>query len=114
MARFSPLRYGERLSSIAEIARKSQRKASVVSRAITAAFREGLVAIERRIPAEPQRNHTLEQELTSHFPELWECRVIVTPETGLRLDQPTVGDRVHEEIGAGAAAFLSTSALFQN
>ena len=67
LKRFEPLRYGRAMEEISALGKQKQRDPAVVSRAISDAFRKGLVEIRTNEYAKYAREFSLEEDLKSKF-----------------------------------------------
>ena len=99
-------------TSIAELAQRHKRAAAVVSRAITSAFKSGLVSVQRSSELSPDRDDATENAMLSRFSGLQSCCVISPSPKGR---EPSLyGDSVHAELGIAAAQFIASSAFIQD
>ncbi len=117
MKRFGPLRQGKRMPTLQQL--KSlyfpERDPSVISRAITSAFKEGLVAVvEVRQPSAslPVRKPLLEKALLKIYRDLHGAIVIDDDDDSL--GQREAGDRLHEKLGLAMAEALSSGSMFRD
>lgn len=109
LARFSPLRDGEPMKPLKVLAKEYNRAEAVVSRAIAAAFSQGLVEIRGidRPPAQYKQNDALQKRMREAFPNLHKVIVIDGREFGVgELER---GDLLHQQLGQAMAKFIQDS-----
>ena len=117
--RFSMLREGKGLFPIKTLAEKYHREPAVISRAIAAAFRDGLVEIRPvdRLRRDPRRHLALEQRLLEAYPTLL-AAIVVQSETPAPNeyddDAERIYDDVHARLGQALAHYIVSGPLLRD
>ncbi|MEK7996461.1 MAG: hypothetical protein AAB403_21885 [Planctomycetota bacterium] len=110
MDRFAPLRQGKGPESIKELAGRYRRDAAVISRAVTSAFRDGLVDIVRTGRPHVQRLQSLEKRILDRYPKLWDAIVVEVHSTEGNSSGQNLGridDETHRKLGYAMAGSTS-------
>lgn len=115
--RMARLRFGAdnngRFRSIDEVAALEGRNVAVVSRAITSAFQEGLVAIQATEAPRALRLPDLERRLRERFSQL-RGAIVLDPGVTDSGSDLAEGDRQHRQLGMAMADLLATGPLFRD
>jgi hypothetical protein len=116
--RFGPLQQGMRTVEVEVLSKRYKRDPAVISRAISEAFRRGLVQIRKVERVEqPNRAPELEARLQSRF-DLLGAIVIEPSESSASATEDrrslVFGDELHAKLGSAMAQLIATGTVFRS
>ena len=114
--RFAPMIQGHKPEAVRLLAKRYKRDAAQITKAIQAAFREGLVELAVADPSEPGKHvEDLEDALYQKYKGTLRRAIVVRSQPRAPDENhPALDDMVHRELGRAMAGHISSGAVFRD